>query len=86
MPLTSAQLQTLNTAIAANATPIPAGYPWTGAYAGQAINTLPNNADANTAIAGWYNLDASPSYFAWKPSVTRSDVYHTASLDGTTWN
>lgn len=86
MPLTSAQLATLKTAIAANSTTIPAGQPWTGSFAGQAINALPNNADANTAIAGWYNMTASPDYFGWKPSVTRSDVYHTTSLDGTTWN
>jgi len=56
MPLTPAQLVTLKTNIVANATPIPAAQPWSGTFAGTAINALPNNDDANTAIAGWYNM------------------------------
>lgn len=66
MPLTPAQLATLKANIAANANTIPAGQPWTGSFAGQAINTLPNSGDANAAIAGWYNLDASPNFFVWR--------------------
>jgi hypothetical protein len=66
MPLTSAQLATLKAAIAANTATIPAGQPWTGGYAGQAINALPNGGDANAAIAGWYNLPASPAWTVWR--------------------
>lgn len=74
MPLTSAQLATLKTDVAANTAAIPAGQPWSGAFAGQAINTLPNNGDANVAIAGWYNLAASPSWTIWRTGVGIAEV------------
>lgn len=66
MPLTQAQKQTLKADIAANANTIPPGQPWTGSFAGQAINTLPNGGDANAAIAGWYSLAATPDYIVWR--------------------
>jgi len=66
MPLTQAQKTALKTDIAANTNTIPAGYPWSGFYAGAAINTLGNGPDENTAIAGWYNLTATPDFVVWR--------------------
>jgi hypothetical protein len=58
--LTTAQLQTLKTDIAANTATV--------LYGGSqvAINTLPNNGDANFAIAAWYNGVAVPDYIVWR--------------------
>lgn len=63
MPLSPAQLQTLKAAVAANTTQISVG----GVMS--AINTLPNNSDANDAIATWYNQAASPAYLVWNPTT-----------------
>jgi hypothetical protein len=60
------QLPALKADIAANTATIPAGQPWTGIYAGQQINALPNTGDANAAIAGWYNQTATPDYIVWR--------------------
>jgi hypothetical protein len=65
MALTQAQLATFKSSIQGNTTPIPAGRP----FAGTAINALPNTDDANTEIANWYNLTASPSYTVWNTAV-----------------
>lgn len=81
-----AQQQALKADIAANNNTIPAGQPWTGAFAGIAIKNVPNSGDGNAAIAGWYSLNAAPNYFVWKSSVTRADVYHILSLDATVWD
>lgn len=88
MPLTAPQLAALKADVAANANLIPAGYEWTGAYAGLAINSLPNDQDANTAIAGWYNLATDPAFWVWRSRVSRSDVYNTTSdlSPATHWN
>lgn len=68
MPLTPAQLNTLRTHILAN----------TNLIGGVPINSLPNDPDANAAIADWYNGtalagDAQPfadSLNVWLPAVT----------------
>ena len=65
MSLTSAQLTTLKTDIAANVNTIPTGRP----FAGTAINALPNNSDAHAEIAVWYSTAASPDYFVWDKAV-----------------
>lgn len=39
-----------------------------------------------TALADLYNAPASPSYWVWRTNVTRADLYHSTSVDGTTWN
>lgn len=80
--LTGPQKTTLKTHVAANTNVIPAGFPWSGGFAGQAINTLANGPDQNVAIAGWYNLtataaDAQPfadSLNLWKPSITIQEI------------
>lgn len=59
-------MTTLKADIAANVNTIPAGYPWSGFYVGSAINTLGNDPDANTAIAGWYSLTAAPDFVVWR--------------------
>lgn len=74
MALTTAQLQALKADIAANAGTIPAGQPWTGAYAGIAVSAVPNTADGNAAVAGWYNLAAAPAFTTWRKSVTIQEV------------
>lgn len=98
MPLSSdpatraAQLATLKADIAANVNTIPAGQPWSGSFVGQAINTLPNNGDANAAIAGWYGLFPAVDFWGWKTSQSRMEnrraVMNTAGagnqLDGLT--
>lgn len=60
MALTATQLQALKTDIAGNANTVP----WLGSSV--AINTLPNNTDANFAIAQWYNGTSTPDYFVWR--------------------
>lgn len=67
MPLTQAQKTTLKNDIAANANTVT--------YNGQsvAISTLPNDPDANTAIAAWYNLPTSPAFYAWHFSRSGMD-------------
>lgn len=68
MPLTSAQKTTLKTDIAANTNTV--------LYAGvqTAINALPNNTDANFAIADWYNQTASPAWTVWRTNIPVKDV------------
>jgi hypothetical protein len=80
MPLNPSQLSALKNHIAGNTTPI--------LYAGNMtpINELPNNADANIEIAKYYNGIASPDYWVWKPTITRSDVYHQTSPADTVWD
>lgn len=85
MPLTAAQLATLKAAIAANSATIPAGQPWSGAFAGQAVNSLPNDPDANAAVAGWYNLTASPDYWVWRTRVAKDEYANSTSSGGTTF-
>lgn len=65
MPLNSTQLQTLKSDIAANSATIT----FNGAPV--AINALPSNADADAAIATYYNQPASPDYWVWRGDVTR---------------
>jgi hypothetical protein len=69
VPLTQAQLTTLKNHIAANGNTIPAGQPWTGSFVGVAINALPNNSDANVAIAGWYSQVAPGPVWGFRSSV-----------------
>lgn len=80
--LSPGQQTTLRNHLAANTNTIPAGFPWSGGFAGQAINTLANGPDQNAAIAGWYGLtatagDAQPfadSLNLWKPVVTITEL------------
>jgi hypothetical protein len=80
MNLTPAQLQTLKTNIAANTAEVNyQGVP-------TAINALPNNDDANIAIAQWYNLAANPSFWAWRTSVSKGEFVNSVGPEGTTFN
>lgn len=80
--LTQGQQTTLRNHIAANTNTVPAGFSWSGGFAGQAINTLANGPDENAAIAGWYNLTATAaddqpfadSLNLWKPVVTITEL------------
>jgi hypothetical protein len=78
--LTFAQLAALKADIAANANTIPAGQPWTGAFAGQQIKAVPSSGDGNAAIAGWYGLTASPDFLVWRTDAPVKDI-----LDAITW-
>lgn len=64
--LTSAQLSTLKAHIAANTNTIPTGQPWTGSFGGTQVKDVPNSGDGNAAIAGYYNLAASPAFTVWR--------------------
>jgi hypothetical protein len=81
MALTVAQLQTLKADILANANTIPAGQPWTGSFAGVAVSAVPNTGDGNAAVAGWYNLAATPNFTTWRKSVSILEVGN--NLNGT---
>lgn len=70
MSLTPAQLQTLKADIAADSV----------------LNAFPNNDDGAFAIAAAYNLAASPDYWVWKTSVTKSELVNSTSVDATTFN
>lgn len=50
------------------------------------LNSQPNTPDGADAIAKLYNLPAAPDFWVWRTNVTRSDLYHTTSPDGTTWD
>ena len=67
MPLSGSQLADLKTNIAANTNTV--------SYGGSsvAINMLPNDPDANLAIANWYNLDAAGPFYIWHFARTRME-------------
>jgi hypothetical protein len=68
--LTAQQLQTLEADILAD----------------PAFAAIPHNTDGAFAIAAAYSLPASPDFWVWRTNVTRADIYHSTSPDGTTWN
>lgn len=74
MTLATAQLQTLKTHILTNTNTIPAGHPWSGSFVGVQVKDVPNNSDGNTAIAGWYNLLASPDWTIWRKQVNVAEI------------
>lgn len=74
--LTSGQLLTLRTNIAAN----------TSTIAGVQIKDMPSDEDASQAIAIWYSSPATPDYWVWKTTVNRVDVYNGTSPTGSTWD
>lgn len=39
-----------------------------------------------SALADLYNQPASPAFWVWRTNVSRADLYHSTSPDGTTWN
>ncbi len=80
MALSQAQLTALKNDIAANTNTIQFG-PNT-----VQIKDLPNNPDANVEIAAWYNGTATPTFWVWRPDISRSEVYHATSPASTTWN
>jgi hypothetical protein len=79
--MTPAQLATLKTNILANTATIPSGQPWTGAFAGAQVKDVPNSSDGNVAVAGWYNLAATPAYKVYRSSVPMSEIM----LNGFDW-
>lgn len=83
MPLTSAQLQTLKSNIAASADLIPASMGPLGfsAFIGLAVNTTTfngqptlNNADFNACLAAVYNLASSPAKIVWRSAIPTREV------------
>jgi hypothetical protein len=68
--MTPAQLQLLKTDIQAD----------------PAFAAIAHNSDGADAIAKAYNLAAAPDFWVWRTNVTRADIYHSTSADGTTWN
>jgi hypothetical protein len=65
MSLSPSQSTALKADIGVNANTIPAGFTWTGAFAGLAVKDVPATGDGNIAVAGWYSLTASPAYAVW---------------------
>ena len=77
MPLTAAQSATLKADIVANTNVIPTGYPWSGSFVGQQVKNIPNDSgDGNAAVAGWYNLLASPDYYGYRRNISSTDVFN----------
>lgn len=72
--LSQQQLSTLKTAVLANTDTIPAGHPWSGIYAGTQVKDVPNNPDGNVAVAGYYNLTASPDFWVFPSTVQVEQV------------
>ena len=70
--LTPAQLTTLRTDILAD-----------GALAPKCTAPV---GDAPYEIAAAYNVAASPAHIVWRTNVTRAEIYHGTSAEGTTWN
>lgn len=68
--LTPAQLQALKADILANSD----------------LNIQPMNSDGAFEIARRYNLAASPAFYVWRTNVTRSEIYHIVSTEGTSWS
>lgn len=66
MALTPAQLAALKADILANTATIPAGQPWTNAFAGVQVKNVPNTGDGCVTIAGWYNQTAAPDFYVWR--------------------
>jgi hypothetical protein len=66
--LSASQGQALKADIAANTNTVSFG------GTPVAINALPNNDDANFAIADWYNLTASPAWVVWRSNIPTKDV------------
>lgn len=56
------------------------------------LQALRTYLDANLAgvfdeeAAAALNQIATPDYYVWRSSVSRSEIYHQTSPDGTTWN
>ena len=50
------------------------------------LNVYPNTNDGNATIAGLLNLDAAPTFWAWRTSVSKAEYTQTTSVDGTTFN
>lgn len=69
MHLTPAQLQTFRDAIAANTNTIPAGQPWSGTFAGTAVQNVPHTDDGAIAVAGWYSQVRVPDLWAFSSEV-----------------
>lgn len=69
MNLTTAQLQALRADVAANTAAIPAGYPWSGGFAGTQVKDVPAGPDGDAAVAGWYNLPPAGDYYVWDSRV-----------------
>jgi hypothetical protein len=71
MPLSTAQLQTLKTAI--NADPTLAAFPL--------------NSDGYFDLANLLNTStASPDFFIWRSDVSRSNVYNDQDFEGNFWS
>jgi hypothetical protein len=76
MTLSAQHKSTLKADIAAN----------TATINGVQIKNMPNNSDANFAIAQWYSSQAAPDYFVWRTSVARAEIYNITSESGTSWD
>ena len=64
--LTAGQKTLLKNDIAANTAVIPAGQPWTNAFANVAVQNVPSTPDGNATLAGWYNQIAVPDFVVWR--------------------
>ncbi len=70
MILTTAQLQALRDAIAADG----------------ALSVLPHNSDSADTIANAFNVTAAVAYWVWRSFVADSEMYEATSADATTWS
>lgn len=77
MTMTTAQLQSLKTAIAANTNLIIAALDPIGTFVGQAINAISpaqRSQEGAGAIAAWYNLPASPAFLIFNSAIPMSVI------------
>jgi hypothetical protein len=81
MPLTAAQLAALKADVLANTWTIPAGQTWTNTFAGMQVKAVPNTADGNATVAGWYNQPAVPNFTTWRKNVGITEIGN--NLSGT---
>lgn len=47
---------------------------------------LPNDSTNAVTIAAGLNQTAAPAWIVWRTNVTRGEIYHLTSAEGTTWN
>jgi hypothetical protein len=87
--LTSAQLAALKADLTANTNTVVVGgttFPINSNDVLLSNHTGAASPEAAARVAEWYNTTASPDYWLWRSSVSRSDVYNTTSPTGSTWD
>lgn len=85
--LSTAQLATLKSNIAASGDLVTtgAGSACSG-FVGTTVNAVPNSSDGNLCVAAVYNLNAGPTYWVLRTSLSQMELQNRSSQDGTTFD